>query len=297
MNIEPTGEVLGAVVTGIDLGAPLSEGDFATILQALGDHGVLRFPDQGIDAPELRDFAANFGSLQVLRSGQDPSALPEVSILSNIVRDGKLVGVPDAGQNWHTDMTYNRVPGFVNVLAAFEVPMRDGRPLGATHFANTAAAYDGLPEALKRQLQDATATHDLNFYWEFMRREKASPRAPLSPAERAAHPPSQHPVFLTHPISGRKVIYVNPGLTEKIDGMPEEESRKILNTLFDHVLQPEYRYIHNWAVRDVLLWDHLSTWHNAIADYRPDEPRLIKRCQVMADRIFDPEFVKRALSY
>lgn len=297
MNIAPTGETLGATITGIDLGQPLSAPDFASILRALGGYGVLCFPDQTFDAPELRDFASRFGSLQVLRSGQDKTGIPEVSILSNIRRNGELIGVPDAGQSWHTDMTYNRVVGYVNVLKAFEVPQRNGRPLGATEFTNTAAAYNDLPDDLKTRLAHATATHNLNYYWENMRREKASPRAPLTPAERAAHPPSVHPVFLTHPVSGRKIIYVNPGFTERINGMPESESDAMLAQLIEHILRPEYRYTHRWSVGDVLIWDHLSTWHNAVADYGPDEPRLMKRCQVMADRIFDPDFVKHALAH
>ena len=150
---------------------------------------------------------------------------------------------------------------------------------------------------MKTRLANATATHDLNFYWEFMRQAKGSTRAPLSAAERAAHPPSRHPVFLTHPVSGRKVIYVNPGLTERIDGMSDTESQATLAMLFEHVLQPQYRYTHRWSVGDVLIWDHLSTWHNAVADYGPQERRLIKRCQVRADRIFDPAFVKAALAH
>ena len=100
-----------------------------------------------------------------------------------------------------------------------------------------------------------------------------------------------HPVFLTHPITGRKVIYVNPGFTVKIDGMDPAESRQLLDELFAHVLQPQFRYVHRWAVGDVLLWDHIGTWHNAIADYGPGEYRLMKRCQVLANAIFDPAFV------
>src|SRR5690606_24913899 len=104
----PTGQVLGATITGIDLSQPLSDMQFARILTALSKHGVLCFSKQSFDAPQLRDFASRFGTLQILRSGQDPTGVPEVSILSNIRKDGKLIGIPDAGQNWHTDMTYNR---------------------------------------------------------------------------------------------------------------------------------------------------------------------------------------------
>ena len=105
-----------------------------------------------------------------------------------------------------------------------------------------------------------------------------------------------HPVIRTHPITGRKVIYVNPGFTARIDGIPESESAELLRTLLDHVLLPKYRYVHEWTVGDLLLWDHIGTWHYARPDYGPDEYRLMKRCQVMADRIFDRDFVRTALA-
>ena len=101
-------------------------------------------------------------------------------------------------------------------------------------------------------------------------------------------------MFLTHPVSGRKVIYVNPGFTVGIDGLAPAESSRLLEFLFAHVLKPKYRYRHQWAVGDVLVWDHLRTWHCAVGDYMADEHRLIKRCQVLADRVFDPGFLEPA---
>lgn len=297
IDIQPGNGVLGARVIGVDLAQPLADADFAAILKALGRHGVLCFPRQPIDAAALKSFSARFGKLQVVHGiPYFEPGMPEVSILSNIVEDGRQIGVPDAGQDWHTDMTYNHTVGFVNVLVAHRVPVRDGKPLGATEFANTRAAYDDLPADIKTRLADATATHDLNFFWEHMRKSKGSKRPPLTPEQRRERPPVHHPVFLIHPITGRKVIYVNPGFTESIDGMSAAESAATLQLLFDHVLAPRYRYVHTWTVGDVLLWDHIGTWHYAVPDYRADEPRLMKRCQVMADRIFDPEFTRAALA-
>lgn len=297
IHVEPTGEALGATITGIDLHRPLSDGDFAAILRALGRHCVLRFPEQLLSATELRDFSARFGALQLASGlGHAEPGVPEVSILSNIVEDGRNIGIPDAGQDWHTDMTYNRIPGFVNVLVGYKVPMRDGQPLGATEFRDTAAAYDDLDPALKARLVTATAVHDLNKYWEHMRRDKGSTRPPLSEEQRRRKPPVEHPVFLTHPISGRKIIYVNPGFTDFIIGMDRAESDRVLEALCAHIMQPRYAYVHRWRERDLLLWDHLSSWHYAVPDYRPDEHRLMKRCQVMADKVFDQAFISAALS-
>jgi taurine dioxygenase len=295
MKIEPNAELLGATITGVDLHKPLADADFAEILLALGRHCVLRFPGQLLSAEELRDFSARFGALQTGLANSEPG-VPEVSILSNVKQEGKYIGLPDAGQDWHTDMSYNRVPGYVNVLVAYQVPVRDGVVRGNTEFCDTAAAYDALPEAMKRRLADAVATHDLNKYWEHMRREKGSTRAPLTPEQRKLRPPVQHPVFLTHPVSGRKVIYVNPGFTDFILGMDRAESDRILEELFAHIMKPEFRYVHRWQQGDLLIWDHLNSWHYAVPDYRPDEYRLMKRCQVMADKILDPAFVQRSLA-
>jgi taurine dioxygenase len=296
LTTQPNDACLGATVTGIDLAQPLSDVDFAAILRALGTHGVLCFPNQPIDATALRRFSARFGELQVISSakGRTEPGMPEVSILSNVVENGRAIGIPDAGQDWHTDMTYNRVVGFLNVLVAVKVPVRDGCVLGATEFANTQAAYEDLPEQMKSRLAHATATHDWNNFHELMR-SKGSTRAALTEEQRRERPPVSHPLFLTHPITGRKVIYVNPGFTVRINELEPAESREMLDFLFSHVLQPRYRYAHHWSVGDVLVWDHIGTWHCAVPDYAPDEHRLMKRCQVLANRIFDPEFVRRAL--
>ena len=206
-----------------------------------------------------------------------------------------LIGKSDAGQFWHTDMTYNRVVGFVNVMHAHAVPQRGGKPLGGTEFANTQAAYDDLPDETKSELADARAIHDLNKSWQAMA-DKGT-RAPLTEAQRRERPPVSQPVFLTHPITGRRVIYVNPSHVVRIEGMDEDKSNETQPIgLYEHVLKPKYRYTHHWTVGDVLLWDHLGTWHNAIADYGPDEYRLMKCCQVFADRIFDPAFLNEFTS-
>jgi taurine dioxygenase len=294
--IRPTGQTLGATVTGVDLAQPLSDADFAAIIAALGRHGVLRFPDQRLDAPALRDFSQRFGGLQSSVTGKlGVPGMPEVGILSNIMENGEPIGLADAGQDWHTDMTYNKTVGFANVLYAVKVPRRDGKVLGATQFANMHAAYEDLDPALKERLKNATATHDFNKFWEAMRQRPGSIRPALTAEQLAKRPPSVHPVFLTHPITGRQVLYCNPGYAIRINELDATESDRVLQTLFDHQLQPKYIYTHTWTEHDVLMWDHIGTLHNAIPDYGPDEPRLMMRCQVMADRIFDPAFVRASL--
>jgi taurine dioxygenase len=148
------------------------------------------------------------------------------------------------------------------------------------------AAYEALPEKLKTRLDGMTATHDFNKFWEMMRRERGSKRPPLTDTQRAAKPPVSHPVFLTHPITGKKVLYTNPGYTMRIDQLPQQESDEILEFLFAHQLRPEFRYANQWEENDVLMWDNMGTIHNAVADYLPNEHRYIRRCQVAATRFF-----------
>jgi len=183
------------------------------------------------------------------------------------------------------------------VLYGIKIPHRDGQPLGNTVFADMRAAYEGLPERLKTKLAGMTATHDFNKFWEEMRARPGSTRPPLSPEQRAKRPPATHPVFMTHPISGQTILYCNPGYVIRINELDEAESDAVLAELFAHQLQEKYLHAHRWTEGDVLMWDHIGTLHNAIPDYGPNEHRLIKRCQVMADRVFDPDFVRQGLMH
>lgn len=296
LTIEPTGAVLGAVARGIDLAQPLGKRDMGTILLALGRHGVLRFPNQHLHLGDLKRFSEQFGEIQgpATRGRAETQEYPEIDILSNLKEDGNYIGSPDAGQDWHTDMTYREVPGFVNVLYGIRIPHRDGKPLGGTEFANMHAAYEALPDDIKTRLDGMTATHNIEKFWEHMRRVHNSPRPPMTDEQRRRRPPVVHPLFLTHPITGNKVLYCNPGFAERINELPKRESDEMLEYLFAHQLQPQFRWTNAWAENDLLIWDHLGTLHRAIADYGPDEIRLIRRCQVMATKVFDPEFLRPA---
>jgi len=297
LSIEPTGAVLGATIQGIDLSQPIPEAEFGRILLALGQHGVLRFPGQKLDIGDVKRFSELFGEIQ----GNPISAVdatrpyPEVGILSNVKENGAYIGSPDAGQDWHTDMSYRETIGFVNVLYGIRIPRRDGKPLGGTEFANMHAAYDALPEHIKLRLDGMTATHDFEKFWEHMRRDKASGRPAMTDEQRRRRPPVVHPLFLTHPITGRKVLYCNEGYAIRINELSPTESDGMLDYLFRHQLEMRFRYKHDWNENDLLIWDHLGTIHRAIADYGPDEIRLMRRCQVMATKVFDPAFLRPAL--
>src|SRR5688572_32874822 len=208
MKVTNTAHALGATIEGLDLAQPLSDEAYQRVLRTLGERGVVRFPRQKLTARQLADFSARFGKLEtnVASTNYQDSGVPEVMILSNIVEDGRPIGLADAGQDWHTDMSYSRMIAFANVLYGIKIPRRDGKPLGATEFSNMHAAYDGLPRDLRLDLEGKTVLHDFNKFWEMMRREKGSKRPPLTEAQKKAKPPVSQPIFLTHPLTGRREI-------------------------------------------------------------------------------------------
>ncbi len=263
----------------------MSGSDFKHILRALGTYGVLCFLKQSLETAAFARFGRMFGDLEINVANQfhEPE-LPEVMILSNMTKDGQPIGLGDAGQGWHTDMSYSRDVALANILHALKVPMRDGQPLGETQFRNMHAAFDDLPADIKQQLAGRTATHDFVKFWDMMRQRPGSHRAPLTPEQRAKKPPVQQPIFRTHPITGRTILYCNPGYAMWIDGMPEAQSAELLDFLFKHQAQEKYFHAHKWTEGDVLMWDNIGTVHNAVPDYRPDEPRYIRRVQVMATK-------------
>jgi taurine dioxygenase len=285
MKIHPSSTALGARIEGVELAQPMSDGDFKLTLRALGQHGVLCFPRQQLKTEEFARFGRMFGELEINVANQfhEPD-FPEVMVLSNMIVDGKPVGLGDAGQGWHTDTSYSREIALANVLYAIKVPMRDGRPLGDTQFRSMHAAYEDLPAEIKTRLKGRTATHDFAKFWDMMRARPGSGRAALTPQQRAKKPPVSQPIFRNHPITGRTVLYCNPGYATRIDGMPDAESDDLLAFLFKHQEQSKYFYAHKWAEGDVLMWDNIGTVHNAVPDYRPDEPRYMRRVQVMATK-------------
>ena len=287
MRVKPFDAILGATVQGLDLSQALSDTEQEFVRHALANYGFVRFPDQQLQDRDMVEFAKCFGSLEVnvaVTSSDHP--YPEIMTLSNIVENGKKIGLSDAGQGWHTDMSYSSPIALANMLYGMKVPVRDGRPLGDTQFADMALAYDTLPVEVQRRIEHLFAEHDFNKFWEMMRSKPGSDRPPLTPEQRAKKPPVTHPMVMRHPVSRKKVLYCNPGYATKVLGLSEAESEDLLAYLFEHQLQPQFLYSFKWTERDVLLFDNIRTLHNAIPDYQPHEHRLMKRCQIMADKAF-----------
>jgi taurine dioxygenase len=290
LKIEPTGKTLGCTIHGLDLSKPPQGSVLREILFALGEHGVVRFPKQKLESQGVKALSECFGEVQVPLKAEDEKDCPGVGVLSNMVVDGKPLGKPDAGLMWHTEMSYSNVIGYVNVLYALKVPMRNGKPLGPTEFTNTRAAYEDLPADIKKRLEGVTAVHDVQNYWDAAR-SMGSTRPAFDAAHRAAKPVVIHDLVMTHPVTGNKFLYCNSGFTVKLNGFEPAEGDALLKFLIEHQLQPKYYYKHDWTELDVLIWDNLGTQHRAIPDYSADEHRFIKRCQVKSNKIFDPAFL------
>ena len=278
LDIRPFDAALGAEVHGVDLAQDLDDTTFSAIERAYNDHSVLLYRDQNIDEARHIAFSHRFGDLEihVLDQYLHPEH-PEILIVSNVMDDDRHVGIYDAGRYWHTDLSYMAVPSRGSLLYALEVPHdAEGDPLGDTLFASTAAAYDALSAGMKHHIAGLEAEFSLaNRHAKLV--ADGDSDAALSDAHQAKAPPVVHRVVRTHPITGRKSIYVNEGQTSGIVGLPEDEARNLLHKLCTHCTRPEFVYRHQWRAGDLVMWDNIPTQHLAICDYALPQRRYMHR--------------------
>lgn len=270
LDLRPSGKGVGAEIYGFDVAQPLDDAGFAEISAAFDRHSVLVFRDQRLSPEHRVAFSKRFGPLQINpRSEFNKAGFPEIFTVSNIEKDGKPIGSADAGRYWHSDLCYMEIPTRASLLYAIEVPERDGITLGNTLFANACAAYDELPEDIKRRCAGLRAVNSYNAMFD-RKAVEFGIRPKLTEADKAKYPKDAvHPVIRTHPVTGRKCIYVCEGYTTHILDIPEEESRELLAILFAQVTQPQNIYRHSWRVGDLLMWDNCAVQHLATFDYAP----------------------------
>lgn len=277
-EIRPLAGPLGAEVVGLDLSQPVSAEDFARFHQAHLDYHVLVIRDQHITPQQQVNFAARFGPLQIHILGQYALAQhPEVLVVSNIVEDGKPVGLGDAGRFWHADLSYRQRESLGSFLHAQELPATGGD----TAFANMHLAWDTLPQALKDAVEGKFAAHDYQLkYGELQQLNKLRPN--LTPAQIAQLTPAVHPVVRTHPETGRKALFVSEHFTSHILGIPADESRALLDQLFAHSVKEEHVYRHQWQPHDLVFWDNRSLLHLATGT-PSDQRRKLYRVTIEGD--------------
>lgn len=250
---------LGAEVININLAHELNNQNFAQIKQAHLDHHLLVFRDQHLTPEEQIAFSRRFGPLQihVLHQFQLEN-YPEILIISNIKKDGRAIGLGDAGTYWHSDLSYKEIPSLGSLLYARQLPAEGGD----THFANMHLAWETLPLHLKKAVHGKQAEH--TYIKKYAELQARSPWRPtLSQEQLNSVKPAIHPIVTQHPETGRGTLFVNENFTSRIIGLPEDESNDLLDELFAHSVRPENIYIHKWQENDLIFWDNRSLIHLA----------------------------------
>jgi len=258
-EIRPFSGAVGAEITGLDLAKPVNAEDFQRIHRAHLDHHVLVFRDQRISPEQQISFSRRFGELQIhvlkqfLLAGH-----PEILIVSNIIENGQNIGLGDAGKFWHSDLSYKPLPSLGSMLHAQELPSEGGDTL----FADMHKAWDAVPDALRKVVEGRNAAHSYTARYAETKFE-GSWRPTLTAEQLAQVQEVIHPVVRTHPENGRKALFVSEGFTTRIVGLPDDESRDVLQQLYALSVLDQNIYRHQWQPHDLVFWDNRSLIHLA----------------------------------
>lgn len=275
----PLGPVFGAVVSGFDLTAPVTETAFAWLSDALGRHGVLLFRDQSLEPAHILAWSRRFGPLErhseahYLLDGHD-----EIVVIGNLVVDGVMRSLfVNAREEWHFDYAYAAVPSIAALFYAVEVPPQGGD----TVFADMRAAYDGLSVAQKARVDGLIGVFSYEELDCHLRRMDPT-RRPLSAAMRRAWPPVRHPIVQAHSSTGRKALRLSPQIMTGIEGLPADAANALIAELSAYATQPRFLYRHRWQPGDLVLFDNRSMLHTATPFDAERYRRIMYRTTIMA---------------
>jgi len=262
IQVTPRTVAIGADVGGVDL-ATIDDVRFAELRRALHEHLVLFFHDQHMAPDEHKAFAARLGRMEVHEVFTPLDGHAEISVLEHDAAR------PPISDSWHSDTSYRPEPSMAAVLHARTIPPSGGDTLWLSAYA----AYEGLSQPLKDLLAGLTAEHDfLQAYGSYFRtKDDGAERIRRAQLET---PPVRHPVIVEHPVTGRRLLYVNPTFTSRIVELSRQESDAILGLLFQHLLKPEFQVRFKWCENDVAMWDNRATQHYATGDYYPHYRRM-----------------------
>ena len=256
---------VGAEITGVDI-RHLSDNEYEGIKSAFTENGLIFFRDQHLTEEDHIAFAKRWGEININRFFKANDKYPEIAMVTKEEHQEQNIG-----GGWHTDHSYDDEPALGSILVARTLPKTGGN----THFADLAAAYDALPDILKKRLEGLRAIHsNTHLYGENGLYRLTDLADQLGGMDRVGD--AIHPVVIRHPESGRKVLYVNPGHTIQFEGGDFNESRKLLDELYGHVNQPQFTSNFNWLPGSVTFWDNRRTWHMADNDYQ-GQMRLMHR--------------------
>jgi taurine dioxygenase len=270
LDVIPLAEHLGAEIRGLDVSRPLEPSTAAALRRAFYDHSVLVFREQRLTPEQHLAFGRVFGQTEphVAIKYRHPD-YPDLTYLTNVRSDGSVdpLGVTRAG-SWHTDGSFLKIPSAIGILYSLEVPSSGGDTL----FSSTRAAYEALPVETKERIAPLRAVH---LYGAGPLSKGAN--VPLTKEQEGLCPAADHPIVRTHPITGRKALYINPQHGCGIVGMDHEPAMQLLADLLEHATRPEFQYRHRWRAGDVVMWDQAATLHKAGGGYPAGERRIMMR--------------------
>jgi taurine dioxygenase len=273
IEVRRLGSKIGAAIHGVDVKA-LDDAGFAVIYRAWLEHNVVVVPGQDLQLDDFLAYSRRFGVVvpHPSKSTRHPERA-EITVLgiNKFRADGTLDQAiyRRGGEGWHTDGAYDDEPFKATQLYALAVPSRGGD----TFFASMYAAYDALPPALKARLEGRLGA--------FVYGGRNKSQALLNPEDRD-RPPALHPIIRTHPETGRKGLYFDPGKILRIEGLEPAESDALIDELSERMIVPEGEYRHPWRKGDVVIWDNRCSYHKAAADYPPEEDRIHWRVSIKA---------------
>ncbi len=271
LHVQPVTASIGANVDGVDLREPLSDADRKAILEALFEHHVLFFRNQDITPEQQVAFAKQFGPISFPPFSPKYGDDPEYIVLDQTSPRG------EGADQWHSDNTFMAEPPMGSILHAVKIPEVGGD----TCFASAVAAYEALSPPIQRLIDGLTAVHDIT---KPLRKGIEAGHAEVDLAEmQAKWPPVEHPVVRTHPVSGKKALFVNRNSTTHIVGLSEAENEALLPMLMDHIRSPEFQCRFTWDTHSVAFWDNRTTQHFAVPDYRTR--RIMNRVTIAGEKV------------
>jgi alpha-ketoglutarate-dependent 2,4-dichlorophenoxyacetate dioxygenase len=280
LTIRPITPAIAGEVTGIDIIKPLTPAEVAAIEAGMDKYAVLVFPGQQLTDDQQMAFTVNFGPIEDARGGnvtkpQDKRLVTGMNDVSNLGKDGKPLA-RDSRQRlfnignmlWHSDSSFRPVPAKYSLLSARVVNKKGGN----TEFAHMGAAYEALDDETKREIEDLVCEHSL------MYSRGALGFLDYSDEEKAMFKPVRQRLVRTHPVTGRKSLYL-ASHAGGILGMPMPEARMLLRDLNEHATQPKFVYVHKWTLHDLVIWDNRQTMHR-VRRYDDSQPRDMRRTTV-----------------
>ena len=272
-DVEPIGPTIGAKIRGLDLSKPIDKETLELLENAVVEHKIIYLRDQTINTAQQVGFGKMFGDLEV-HPFRPEGTIPEIMVLDNH-KDNPVLST----DVWHSDTTFRECPTKYSILRCLKIPETGGDTL----WADMCAAYDGLSDAIKNMIDKLFAVHDFKNFRDLYSNSE-NDREKIFKMEKL-YPNPTHPIVRTHPVTGRKAIYVNSQFTLGIVGMKDKESSALLELLYQQAQIPEYQFRLRWKPGTLAIWDNRSTQHYAANDYFPKR-RHMERVAVIGDKPF-----------